>query len=195
MFSTNRKVYTAILVVAACASLLQIGLMGNGFTKSLSLTASEIAPVQLTQAPVKDVIENGFTPEQILIPEANINLKVYSVPLVDGTWKVFPTVANYAEGTNLVNNKTGNVGLYAHDTASGFARIKRLLTGSDIIVVGKDQMATYKVTSYKVIQPTDVNVFDTTKAPTLTLVTCDGVFSQQRYVVKAALVKIEKAKK
>ena len=184
--------YTAIFIIAAAASLLQLGLLGKGLEARVEHSAP-VAAIVSSVTPTKTPVANApFVPTRIVMGKVGINLAVVSVPLKNGTWEVYDKVANFAQGTSLVNAKTGNVGIYGHDRVTAFTKIKQLVKGDTIIVYGDGQKATYSVVSYQQIEPTDVAVFNPTKDPMLTLTTCDGVFSQKRYEVRAKLVKIEK---
>jgi len=132
-----------------------------------------------------------FIPERITIANAQIDLPIVSVPLQNGTWAVHTGVANYAEGTSTVNINSGNVGIFAHNRKNGFLGIQKVVEGSSIEVYGKGYVATYRVEKTNVTPPTAVDVFYPTDEPTLTLVTCEGTFSQQRYILQAKLVSIK----
>lgn len=133
----------------------------------------------------------SFIPTHIKIANADIDLRVVSVPLEKQTWKVFPSVANYAEGTGQVTLQGGNVGIFGHDRADAFTNIKKLVAGDTIEVFDAGHKAIYRVKSAEVVKPNQVSVFFPTKDPTLTLTTCDGVFSEARYAVTAELVSIQ----
>ncbi len=132
-----------------------------------------------------------FVPEHITIPDTNIDLNVVSVPLENGTWKVFSGVANYAKETSPVNLVSGNVGIYAHNRKNGFLGIRELKEDSAIDVYGGNYVATYHVSKTAIANPSAVDVFYATTDPTLTLVTCDGTFSERRYVLQAKLVSVK----
>lgn len=135
--------------------------------------------------------DQNLTPESIKIEKSGINLNVVSMPLVNGTWEVKKGFANYAEGTSLINGIDGNVGIYAHDTDAEFTNIKTLQTGDIISVYAGGYKIKYEVKSVQNTGPEDVDVFYPTDKPILTLVTCDGILSQLRFVLKAELVEIE----
>ncbi len=189
------SIYTTIFVLAAFASIFQLSSLGNGLSATVAnsqeLTATPVTPVTPTITPVKTL--SAFTPERVVISSVEIDLPIFSVPLKDGTWEVLPHVANFAEGTSLVNAQEGNVGLFANDRLDGFTRIQQLDNDAAIIVYGNGQKATYKVTSSRDALATDTNVFAPTKTPILTLVTSDEIFSNKQHIVKAELVKIEAA--
>jgi LPXTG-site transpeptidase (sortase) family protein len=142
---------------------------------------------------VNDVNAVAAIPTHITINKAAIDLPVIAVPLQNGTWTVNDGVGNYALETSRVSDKTGNVGIFGHDRSNAFTKIKVLRAGDVITVTtAGGEKATYAVKSTEVTNPTSVEAFYPTKTPTLTLVTCDGFFSEQRYVVKANLVSLQK---
>lgn len=192
----NKNIYTVIIILTVLASLLQLNLLGIGISSRFTGRDSMKIPLPAKQNAVAVVNPETeeFTPEKIVIKDAGISLPVVSVPLENGTWQVYPQVANFAEGTSLVNSKNGNVGIFGHDREDSFHNIKKVLTGYDILVFGKNSRAIYKVQSASVIAPTAIDVFYPTKESSLTLITCDGVFSEKRFMVRAKLVKIEKIK-
>ncbi len=175
------------LFVVITASILQL----SGVT---SIAAANLLPehpqpaavsyAKLTTCTNKD----DYIPRQILIKKAGINLPVTTVTLQNGTWKVNEGVANYAKETNTVSRIKGNVGIFAHDKENGFTNIKKLSAGEEIVVKTAGHTAVYKVTSVGVSDPANVEAFYPTEKPTLTLITCDGDFSEQRFVVKAKLI-------
>lgn len=191
------NIYTVILLATLCASIWQMSLLGKGLAADINLQApvADTAPVAKT-APVATVNNTtGFKPERIVIDKVGIDLPVVSVPLKNGTWAVNPHVANYAEGTDLINDKSGNVGIYGHARADAFVKIRQMLTGYDIMLISNSYRAIYRVQRTSVIAPTAVDVFSTTKEPVLTLITCEGTLSEKRYMVRAKLIKIEKINK
>lgn len=196
------NLFAAILVATVFASVMQLNLLGQGIYAQLNQPEEMHSSVPLQQFPTTPTVTphediKAFKPERIVIPSINMDLDIVSVPLKNGTWAVNDGVANYAEGTSLINDKDGNVGIYGHDKVNAFRDIKKLLTGSndyDIVLYGNNYRATYKITSASVIAPTAINVFYPSKEPTITLITCEGLFSDKRFMVKAKLVKIEKLK-
>ncbi len=133
----------------------------------------------------------SFTPERVVMEKAGIDLPVVSVPMENGTWEVHPGVANFAEGTSLINEKTGNVGIFGHALPDVFLNIKRLSVGDSVIVYGQNYKAFYVVEASDKVLPSSVEAFYPEENPILTLITCDGVFDQNRYRVRARLINIE----
>ncbi|OQX50809.1 hypothetical protein B5M47_03080 [candidate division CPR3 bacterium 4484_211] len=138
-----------------------------------------------------DVVQ-GEMPQKIVIPALNLDLKVVSVPMTNGTWEVNDHVANFAQGTSLPNGVGGNTGIYGHDRPQVFAPIKKLKTGDQIEILTQNSRFIYHVENSYRVTPDRIDIFYSTPQPVLTLLTCDGLFSKQRYAVKANLMKIEK---
>ncbi|MBU0708860.1 sortase [Patescibacteria group bacterium] len=137
--------------------------------------------------------EPNEEPEKLTIAKIDLDLDIKLVPLKDGTWEVHDYVANYAQGTSLPNAIYGNTGLFGHDRPQAFASIKKLSYGDEIILFTKNFRFTYQVTEKLTqVDPKEVNVFYPTDKPQLTLITCDGSLSKQRYVVKTVFIKLEK---
>lgn len=196
------NIFAAILAMTVLASIVQLNFLGRGIYAQLNQPEEMHSSVPLQQFSTSPTVTpqeafKEFKPERIIIPQIKMDLDVVSVPLKNGTWVVNDGVANYAEGTSLVSEDGGNVGIFGHDQTDAFRDIKKLLTGSDaydIILIGNNYRATYKITSASVIAPTAINVFYPTKKSVVTLITCEGVFSDKRYMVRGELVKIEKLK-
>lgn len=184
-----------IALLIGIPSILQLYTMGDRLISGMggfSFSLSNAAQVSVTVTPEPTKQEIAFVPERIVMEAANIDLPVVSQPLKNGTWDVTPKVANFAEGTSLVNEKEGNVGIFGHARPDAFLRIKQLEEGDIIIVYGKTYRGIYSVSSIGKVEPNAVEVFYPETEPTLTLTTCDGRWDEQRYVVKAKLIKMDK---
>jgi sortase A len=84
----------------------------------------------------------------------------------------------------------GNAAIAGHRTTYGapFNRLDELAAGDEILVTTVKGTYTYKVASTKVVAPSQVEVLNPTKTPTLTLTTCNPKYSaKQRLVVVADL--------
>lgn len=130
-------------------------------------------------------IREGIVPEVIQIDSVGINLPIESKPLVNGTWEVSDNIANFAQGTSLINGIDGNVGIYGHDRDNVLGKIKDLKKDDEVVIYSGSYKVTYKVEDSFVSDPNNVDVFYHTDEPFLTLATCDGIFSRQRYIVRA----------
>ncbi len=186
---TNLPFYVIASVITAISFLHIAGFAGSFMPRVISeVRSSHDSPV-VVPLPVSN---EGHVPSAITIKKVDISLPVVSVPLVNGTWVVNEGVANYAEGTSLISDKDGNVGIFAHDRANGFTRIKELAIGDQVEVKTNDgYIALYTIVSKYDTIPSNVEEFNVTDEPTLTLVTCNGAFSEQRHIVKAKLVSLK----
>lgn len=180
--------YIVLMVIILLFSFVQIGSLTHGVYSMFEENKENSS--QTVNTEVSEFKEG--VPEKITIGKINLELPIVLVPLQNGTWYVNSEVANFAEGTSLVKEDGGNVGIFAHDREIGFGNIKNLSEGDEIILTGKGFSAKYKVTTTSVTAPTEVSVFQQTDSSTLTLVTCEGFFSEKRFIVKADLVSLEK---
>lgn len=204
----QRLIYVTIATIVILASFGELASLIHtvwGFTPFQSTTTAQV-PAQIASSQASEAASpqaasskptatasatptgNDFVPTHIQIPAVGIDLPIVSVPLVNGTWEVHTGVANYAEGTSLVNPQTGNVGIYAHDRTNGFSRIMNLRTGDKITLSAQGHQVIYQVVTKTTVDPNKVDVFYPTDKPQLTLITCNGFFSVQRYMVTASLV-------
>lgn len=183
--------YFAVASVITVISFMHIaGFTGSFMPRVIAELTDSKTPV-VASTPVRS---DKSVPTAITISKVGIALPVVSVPLENGTWKVNEGVANYAEGTSFVSDKEGNVGIYAHDKANGFTRIKELQVGDTIEIRTSDNyIALYTIRSKYDTIPSNVEEFNVTDEPTLTLVTCTGTLSEKRHIVKAKLVSLKKA--
>ena len=95
----------------------------------------------------------------------------------------------WIEGTAMPG-EDGNVGLAGH--RDGYFRgLKNLKLGDTIEVQSVGRTLRYRVTSLKVVEPTDLSVLDPTDEPSVTLVTCYPFYyvgnAPQRYIVRGVL--------
>src|SRR5262245_7051796 len=112
------------------------------------------------------------------------------VPIFAGTSElVLNRGVGWIEGTARPGDN-GNVGLAGH--RDGYFRgLKNMKLGDTIEVESVGHALSYRVTSIKVVDPTDVSVLDPTDEPAVTLVTCYPFYyvgdAPQRYIVRAIL--------
>jgi LPXTG-site transpeptidase (sortase) family protein len=132
--------------------------------------------------------EQSLWPTSVSIPSVGIQLNLTGSMEKSGTWIISDTGANFAINTAIPNGLGGNTVLFGHDRPNLFHAIHALKPGDDIYVNVGPKTYQYQMVTSDIVSPTDVSVMDQTDGPTLTLLTCDGWLSQDRYVVKAALV-------
>jgi sortase A len=130
----------------------------------------------------------AYWPNRVLMKNVQIDLPLTGSMENQGAWEVSETGANFAINTAIPNGQSGNTVIFGHDRPNLFRNIHNLKAGDQIIVYGADKPYAYAVDSFKIVKPTDVSVMSQTKSATLTLITCDGWLSQDRFVVTAHYV-------
>lgn len=127
------------------------------------------------------------TAVQINIPQINVNHVI--VPGVD--WEALKLgVGMVLNGVNP-GNKQGNLVLSGHNDIYGevFRDLDKLKVGDQFTVRTQTQEFTYAVTSFKVVEPTDVSVMNNQGGATVTLISCYPYkVDNKRYVVFAQRV-------
>jgi sortase A len=136
----------------------------------------------------------------LAIPSIDLDSGVVPAPLVQHngtmTWDVPKFVAGHAEGTPGAGEQ-GNAIVIGHVTSvtlgNVFEHLDRVRVG-DLVRVSRDQQSfDYHVVEVGDVSRSDVSVLEPTSTPTLTLITCSGVWLPtiwdytQRLVVRAEL--------
>lgn len=126
-------------------------------------------------------------PVSILVPNVGINL-----PVIDGTydsakdsWTLTDDKAQFAAMTDRPNDRAGNTFIYGHNTDPVFAKLAGLKTG-DVAEVktANDLTFRYVYSGEQIVQPSNTDILNAEPAtPRLTLMTCEGIFSQTRRVM------------
>lgn len=106
---------------------------------------------------------------RIVIPSIQID-----APIVQGDgWEQLRRGVGQHVGTASPGQK-GNLVLSAHNDIFGeiFKDLDMLLPGDTVTINTMGEQFTYVINETKIVEPTAVNVMDTTTAPTLTLISC-----------------------
>ena len=133
--------------------------------------------------------EASLWPQRITMPTVDIDLPVEGSIEQAGEWKISENGADFALNTSVPNPTSGNTAIFGHDRPHLFRRIHDLKVGDQITVTNSQGSFIYAMTGSKVVTPQDISVMDQTETSTLTLLTCDGWLSQNRYVVTAKFTK------
>jgi len=124
-------------------------------------------------------------PTRIVIPALGVDANV--VPGTD--WEQLKKGVGHHPGTANPGER-GNLVLAAHNDIYGeiFRDLDQLQSGDEIILYAVDQMYRYVVTETRLVEPTDVDVMNSTSEPTTTLISCyPYLVDTQRIVVFASL--------
>lgn len=126
---------------------------------------------------------------RIVAPSIHLNAPVVETPPVSGVWDV----ADWAVGhltTSPNPGAVGNMALSAHDDIKGevFKRLGDLKPGDTVELYTRHSLFTYVVVNRLVVDPSDVQVLNATRTPTVTLISCSPYWvDTQRLVVQAVL--------
>jgi LPXTG-site transpeptidase (sortase) family protein len=158
-----------------------------GYTNS---PPSEMAAIHIP-APISKVVR-----EKRIISGHPIKVTVtrlgVSLPVIDGTydqtgdsWTLSDDKAQFATETAAPNDGFGATFIYGHNIPTVFEPLKDLVVG-DILTVETDNgyTFTYRYLSDEIVSPEDTSVLDEhSVAPRVTLMTCDGIWSENRRVM------------
>lgn len=134
-------------------------------------------------------------PATLVIPRLKINLPIelgYYNP-AGNSWTLGDGEAFYATSTHQASNQPGNTLIYGHNRSSALEPTRDLVVGDMLQVVTKNGLTfTYAYTGDSVVDPTDISVLTRAYAsPHLTLLTCKGLWSQQRRLMDFELTSVQ----
>lgn len=107
---------------------------------------------------------------ELSIPKLNINQTI-----VQGTdWEALKQGIGQVQNGANPSAERGNLALAAHNDIYGefFRYLDKLEAGDEFFVRTKTRIYTYRVTSWEIVQPTDVHVLDVRGGATATLISC-----------------------
>jgi LPXTG-site transpeptidase (sortase) family protein len=163
--------------------------------------ASSATPEPASPAPRPTLVPEVFHPIRgVRIPRIELDSEAVPAPLVDAggnlTWQVPSFKIGHAEGTAGAGD-AGNAVLVGHVTSRNlgnvFEKLDRVQVGDAVQVLSGDQQFEYTVDAVHTVKRDDVSVVRPTSQPTLTLITCTGVWLplvsdySERLVVQAGL--------
>ena len=155
----------------------------QGFSRAANQTVSS--------AQMLPVSENLDLGNRLIIPKISVD-----TPIVDsqnsvwalnhGAWRM-PQTSTPNKGSNTAI--AGHRFKYLPPNNLTFYLLDKLVVGDGVAIVWEGKEYDYRVTDNKIVPPTEVSVLAPTEKPTLTLITCDPIFSQKnRLVVTAELI-------
>jgi sortase A len=174
-------------------------------TPAPDAVAGESQASREVDTPVLDAssapLPRGGPITRIAIPSIALDSEVVTAALVqrDGglSWDVPAFRVGHAQGSAGAG-EAGNAVLFGHVTSmrSGdvFKDLARVRVDDAIEVISDEQLMTYRVTEVASVERTDVSVIAATETPSITLITCTGVWLPtiwdytERLVVRAELV-------
>lgn len=134
-------------------------------------------------------------PVRLEIPAVGIDL-----PVVDGeydaatdSWTLSTTAVHIATMTSPINNQAGHTLIYGHNNRNLLASTRDIAKNDELIIyTDNDLVFRYVYTNDELVNPTDTSLLDQTpNKPQLTLLTCEGLFYEQRRLMSFELVEVE----
>lgn len=144
---------------------------------------SELAAIEQTRVTTPETITGS--PVRLVIPRLGVDL-----PIEDGvydpatdSWTLSRTAVHYALITAPPNTTSGNTLIYGHNNRRILGATRNIQPGDVLQIITKEnQTFSYAYTSDIKVDPSNTSIFGETSTdkPRLTLLTCDGLFNEQR---------------
>ena len=187
-----------------------VGLFVGGDFNEVALERMIVREPASAEAPPSPTAVPTATPRpfmpitRVVIPSISLDAPAEMAGLVDKnhgvTWQVPPLVIGHARGTGSAGGP-GNAVLVGHVSSRGlgnvFANLQRVHPGDVVRVFSGETGYEYRVVDVHTAGRTDVSVVGATPTPTITLLTCTGLWLPlladyaERLVVRGELVPIE----
>jgi LPXTG-site transpeptidase (sortase) family protein len=127
------------------------------------------------------------TPSHVVIPSADISLKVHTAQIIFNTWEVSLDGASFGDGTALPGNR-GNTAIFAHARPGLFEELPLVKKGDMIHVFTDLDWFVYRVDETYTVAPERVDILESRNRYEITLYTCVGENYSERFIVKATLL-------
>ena len=176
-----RVVSLYVIALIILGSSFSISTLTNNVTAESSPKVS-VTKMNLKPAIIKEIIDGEPISIQIdrLVINLPINNGVYDP--TSGEWTLSDDAVYYAQITDLPNNQRGNTFLYGHNNKQVLEPLAGLVTGDiAIIKTTNGHIFTYIYTNSEIVPPDLTSIlYANPDNPRLTIMTCEGVFSQAR---------------
>ncbi len=130
-------------------------------------------------------INTSQTPEEILIPDVNINLPILPSKIDNGKWSATTKGVSYLTTSPLPGEK-GNSILYGHNFPNLLGNLNKIKPGQKIVIKYTDGNVKEFVVKFTLeVSPKQTNILETTDDNRITLYTCSGFLDSKRFVVIA----------
>lgn len=176
-------------VVSLYVSFFLISLVyGKTFNSSLAeIPAVNLSPVIIKPIDYGDVVSKTIIDGQpVLFRVDRLNVSLPVKPgLYDAStdsWTLSDEAVYHANMTPMPNNQAGSTFIYGHNRDMVLAKLDGLVVGDvAIIETANGHIFTYNYVNDSIVQSDATNVlFEKDGPPRLTVMTCDGFFSQMR---------------
>lgn len=131
-------------------------------------------------------------PNRLIIPSVGVDAKVIELGTYHNengelVWETAPFAAGHHQGT-ANPGELGNVVISGHISSiregAVFKNLPKISVGDGIVVATSDRNYVYRVTGKEVVEPTYIQVMNSTGEEMLTLITCvpDGIYTHRLIV-------------
>lgn len=129
--------------------------------------------------------EFAVSPNRVIISKIGVNAPIIestseAYALSRGAW-LLPNTSTPAKGGNTVIS--GHRFKYLPPNNLTFYLFHKLVKGDIVSVLWQNKEYYYKIKEIKVVKPTDLSILAPTAKPTLTLFTCDPIYSTENRLV------------
>ena len=162
-----------------------------------TISASNTVPVKVLPSKNKITYQQVIRdyPSRITIPSLNIDLDVLGgvYDSKTGEWSLSDDAVYFATITDLPNNHKGNTFLYGHNRDSALGRMSGIRLGDVVSIETKNGYKfSYEYTHDEIINPDKTTIlYDDSPAPRLTIMTCDGLWSEARRLMYFNFVDVQ----
>lgn len=163
---------------------------GSSITVSLN---RGVLPKNLSKLPARSAVEITKSANRVIIKKIGVDVPIVEAPeakwqaaLNKGAWRI-PQTSTPEQGGNVVIS--AHRYKYLPPNNLTFYLLDKLTAGDIINVIWENKEYNYKVKESKIVPPTDISILNPTEISTLTLLTCDPIWSgKNRLVVVAELL-------
>jgi sortase A len=193
----NREVIASLRIpdTPTATPLITAVVLPGGHTPPSSVGGAQFNVAEIPEhlRPLVQSLENQPLPtpgpqQAIQIDIPAISIRNWPVVQGDGWEQLKKGVAQHIPSANPGEN--GNVVLSGHDDVFGevFRDLDRLQPGDEVILTTAQRQFVYRVTETLIVEPTQVEVMNSTSDPTVTLISCyPYMVDDKRIVVFAKL--------
>jgi sortase A len=170
-----------------CAAILADAYIAQRQARQQLESMPRVTIVSLALAPAtRRVVKTGTPLGELSIPRLGVSAAVLQGS-DEGTLRV---ALGHIESTSLPG-ESGNVAIAGHRD-SFFRPLRHVQIGDDILLDTPTARVHYRVSSFRVVNPSEVSVIDPTSDAVLTLVTCFPFYfvgsAPDRFIVRANVV-------
>ncbi|MFH1547657.1 MAG: class F sortase [bacterium] len=162
--------------------------------KALTKNNDESIQNKIEETEQEVEIVQTYLPIKISIPRIRIDLRVEigGYDETSRTWTIGNATAYWANLSDLLSKENGNTLIYAHNTWDAFYPLKDIKMGDYAYLTAETgETLTYEFFDEETVDPNDDSLFSINDTPRLTLLTCNGSFSQVRRLMYFRLIEIQ----